>query len=164
MKRLQAEFNTAIIMITHDLGVIADMADDVLVMYAGRAMEHVNRRDAYYQPHHPYTVGLLDSLPRLGATRGRMRPIPGQPPSLIHPPPGCPFHPRCRYAMRVCRSDPPLVEVGGTSGHLSACFLPPSFRGTGDAVDAARGAYSAEHDPAHDEAELADLTRGVAAL
>jgi oligopeptide/dipeptide ABC transporter ATP-binding protein len=163
MKRLQAEFNMAIIMITHDLGVIADMADEVLVMYAGRAMERSNRRDAYYQPHHPYTVGLLDSLPRLGAARGEMRPIPGQPPSLIHPPPGCPFHPRCRFAMRACRADPPLIEVGAGSGHLSACLLPADLLGTGEVVDAERGAYTDAHDRLLVDAVVAEHTSGVTA-
>jgi oligopeptide/dipeptide ABC transporter ATP-binding protein len=132
-------------MITHDLGVIAQIADQVLVMYAGEAMELASRRDAYYEPHHPYTVGLLESLPRLGDEGRRMRPIPGQPPSLINPPPGCPFHPRCRHAMAQCRSQPRLVRVGADPCHLSACLLPGDLLGIGTGTDDARRAYSASH-------------------
>ena len=93
MGDLQREFGTAIIMITHDLGVIADIADDVVVMYAGSVMETADRRSLFYDFHHPYTEGLLKSLPVPGARR-RLTPIPGQPPSLIVLPEGCPFHPR----------------------------------------------------------------------
>jgi ABC-type dipeptide/oligopeptide/nickel transport system ATPase component len=85
MRRLQAEFRIAIILITHDLGVVADMADEVLVMYAGKAMERARRRDLYYRPHHPYSTGLLASLPESGDRTQRLRPIGGQPPSLINP-------------------------------------------------------------------------------
>jgi oligopeptide/dipeptide ABC transporter ATP-binding protein len=90
MRGLQREFGIAIILITHDLGVVADMADEVLVMYAGTAMERAGRRDLYYRPHHPYATGLLESLPEAGKPSDRLRPIPGQPPSLITPPTGCP--------------------------------------------------------------------------
>jgi peptide/nickel transport system ATP-binding protein len=122
MQRLQSEFGTAIILITHDLGVVAEMADRVAVMYAGQIMERAPRRDAFYSPHHPYTEGLFDSLPAHGG--GRLTPIPGTPPSLIHPPSGCPFHPRCRYAFATCRTDvPDLAPVGGTPAHVSACWL-----------------------------------------
>jgi oligopeptide/dipeptide ABC transporter ATP-binding protein len=99
MQRLQREFDTALIMITHDLGVIADIADDVLVMYAGRPVEHTDRRSLYYRPHHPYTKGLLESIPQSTGARERLTPIPGQPPSLINLPTGCSFHPRCAYVM-----------------------------------------------------------------
>jgi oligopeptide/dipeptide ABC transporter ATP-binding protein len=141
IKRLQAEFGIAVIMITHDLGIIADMAHDVMIMYAGRAMEYASRRTAYYEPHHPYTVGLLASLPQVGAEDARLVPIRGQPPSLIDPPPGCPFHPRCRFVMNRCRvEEPPLHEVGTAvgGGHRSACWLPPRLVGTGDTVDEQR--------------------------
>src|SRR5579875_233072 len=125
MKTLQEEFGTAIIMITHDLGVIADMADEVIVMYAGAVMERGDRRTIFYQPHHPYTEGLLESLPAYGDDRERLIPIPGQPPSLINLPSGCPFHPRCPYVMDRCRTDvPELAPVGGDLTHLSACWLP----------------------------------------
>ncbi len=125
MARLQDEFGTAIIMITHDLGVIADVADEVVVMYAGSAMEKAQRRELYYRYHHPYTEGLLASLPQQGGQRRRLTPILGQPPSLITLPPGCPFHPRCPYVFDRCRTEtPPLVEVYDTPGHVSACWLP----------------------------------------
>ena len=125
MKRLQSEFGTAIIMITHDLGVIAEIADDVVVMYAGAAMEKAPRRELFVANHHPYTEGLLESLPGYGGERQRLRPIAGQPPSLINLPPGCPFNPRCPYAMDKCRVEEPALEpVGNDPRHLSACWLP----------------------------------------
>ena len=125
MKRLQEEFGTAIIMITHDLGVIAEMADDVIVMYAGAVMERADRRTLFYENHHPYTEGLLRSLPAYGDERERLQPIAGQPPSLINLPPGCPFHPRCPYVMDRCRTEvPALAPVNGDVTHLSACWLP----------------------------------------
>jgi len=125
MKRLQEEFGTAIIMITHDLGVIADVADDVVVMYAGATMEMSARNDMFYAHHHPYTEGLLESLPAYGDARQRLRPIKGQPPSLINVPSGCPYHPRCPYVMDVCRTDvPPLRDIPGPTRHVSACWLP----------------------------------------
>jgi len=125
MQRLQAEFGTAIVLITHDLGVIAEAADDVVVMYAGAAMEKAPRRQLFYDNHHPYTEGLLQSLPSYGEDRARLRPIPGQPPSLIDLPGGCPFHPRCPYVMDRCRTEePPLMVVGRRTRHSSACWLP----------------------------------------
>jgi peptide/nickel transport system ATP-binding protein len=125
MKRLQQEFGTAIIMITHDLGVIAEVADDVVVMYAGATMEKSSQDDIFYAFHHPYTEGLLESLPGYGDERQRLRPIKGQPPSLINLPSGCPYHPRCPYVMDICRTeDPPLRVVPGGVGHVSACWLP----------------------------------------
>ncbi|MFN8192088.1 MAG: ABC transporter ATP-binding protein [Nocardioidaceae bacterium] len=124
MRRVQEEFGTAIILITHDLGVVAEMADDVVVMYAGRVMERGPSRELFYRHHHPYTEGLFGSLPaRNGA--GRLSAIPGLPPSLIQPPTGCPFHPRCRYAFEPCPRDAPeLADVAGRQDHLSACWLP----------------------------------------
>ena len=126
MQRLQDEFGMALILITHDLGVIADVAENVVVMYAGTVMEKADRRTTFYANHHPYTEGLLESMPAYGgAERERLRPIPGQPPSLIALPPGCPFHPRCPYVMDRCRTQvPALGEVGSDPAHLSACFLP----------------------------------------
>jgi len=139
IKHLQGEFGTAVIMITHDLGVIADMAHDVMIMYAGKAMEQADRRSIYYQPHHPYTSGLLASLPQSGKEGQRLSPIAGQPPSLINPPGGCPFHPRCSFVMPKCRTEPPpFVRVGGTSVHRSACWLPSDLTGTSSEVDAKR--------------------------
>ena len=125
MKTLQHEFGTAIIMITHDLGVIADLADEVIVMYAGAVMEPADRRTIFFANHHPYTEGLLESLPAYGADPERLRPIPGQPPSLINLPSGCPFHPRCPYVMDRCRTEVPhLHPVAAHPAHLSACWLP----------------------------------------
>jgi peptide/nickel transport system ATP-binding protein len=125
LRRLQDEFGTAIILITHDLGVIAQAADDVLVMYAGTTMETADRRELFYRPHNPYTEGLLESLPGQRAAGHRLTPIPGTPPSLIHPPSGCPFHPRCRYVFDPCpRQQPPLRPVDGDERHRSACWLP----------------------------------------
>ncbi len=121
--RLQQEFGTAIIMITHDLGVIADIADDVVVMYAGRAVEAAPRRELFYRHAHPYTGGLLDSLPLATGERMRLTPIPGQPPSLLRMPEGCPFRPRCRYAVDRCaREEPPLEDLPGRPGHAAACW------------------------------------------
>jgi oligopeptide/dipeptide ABC transporter ATP-binding protein len=125
MRRLQDEFGTAIVLITHDLGVIAETADDVVVMYAGSAMEQASRNDIFYQHHHPYTEGLLQSLPNYDEHRARLRPISGQPPSLINVPPGCPFNPRCPYVMDRCLTErPPLMVAYGQPSHLSACWLP----------------------------------------
>jgi oligopeptide/dipeptide ABC transporter ATP-binding protein len=124
MKRLQEEFGTAIIMITHDLGVIADVADDVVVMYAGKAMEHADLNTTFYKHHNPYTEGLLLSLPGYGSDRQRLLPIAGQPPSLITLPEGCPFRPRCPYAFDKCVEEPPLLEIDGDPAHRSACWLP----------------------------------------
>ena len=128
---LQAEFGSAVIIITHDLGVVAELADDILVMYAGRPVEYGSAVDIFGQPSHPYTWGLLASMPRIDRDRTtRLVPIPGTPPSLIQVPSGCPFHPRCRYAGQTggrSQSEvPPLREV--TPGHLSACHLTAAQR------------------------------------
>ena len=104
MKRLQEEFGSAIIMITHDLGVVAEVADDVLVMYAANVVEQANVDELFKRPQHPYTWGLLGSLPRLDADLERLTQIPGQPPSLLRPPAGCRFHPRCPHVMEVCKT------------------------------------------------------------
>ncbi|MHB8681118.1 MAG: ABC transporter ATP-binding protein [Acidimicrobiales bacterium] len=130
IKRLQEEFGTALIMITHDLGVVAETADDVVVMYAGTVMESAGRDQIFYDQHHPYTEGLINSLPSYTEERQRLRPIVGQPPSLINLPLGCKFHPRCPYVMPQCRVDEPdLAPVGGRPGHLSACWLPHDTAG-----------------------------------
>jgi peptide/nickel transport system ATP-binding protein len=125
---LQSEFGSAVIIITHDLGVVAELSDDILVMYAGRVAEYGSAADIFGRPDHPYTWGLLSSMPRLDRERtSRLVPIPGTPPSLIGVPPGCPFHPRCRYTELVggrrCQTEvPPLREVV-TPGHAAACHL-----------------------------------------
>jgi peptide/nickel transport system ATP-binding protein len=127
MKDLQQEFNSAIILITHDLGVVAELADDVVVMYAGRAMEYGTVNDIFYSPEHPYTWGLLGSVTRMDRARSeRLQPIPGNPPSLINVPSGCPFHPRCRYGALNGGKErevvPDLDEAA--PGHFVACHLP----------------------------------------
>ncbi len=125
LNRLQAEFGTAIIMITHDLGVIAGMADRVCVMYAGRIIEEAPLRDIFYAQHHPYTAGLLRSIPSSGTAKQRLSSIGGQPPSLVTLPGGCSFHPRCPYVMDQCRTQLPLLaEVRANPAHRSACWLP----------------------------------------
>jgi peptide/nickel transport system ATP-binding protein len=123
MKRVQEEFGTAIILITHDLGVVAEVADDVVVMYAGEAVERAPRRTIFYDYHHPYTEGLLQSLPAAG--NERLVPIAGHPPSLLAVPAGCTFHPRCPYVFDRChRETPPPRTVDEDARHTSKCWLP----------------------------------------
>jgi peptide/nickel transport system ATP-binding protein len=121
--RLKSEFNAAVIIITHDLGVVAEHCDDIMVMYAGKAAEFGNTDDIYYKPLHPYTWGLLSSIPRLDDIKQeRLNPIRGLPPSLIQVPPGCAFHPRCPYKFDPCDRDvPELLPVDGH--HAAACHL-----------------------------------------
>jgi peptide/nickel transport system ATP-binding protein len=131
LRDLQEEFNSAIIMITHDLGVVAELSDDILVMYGGRNIEYASVEDAFHQPLHPYTWGLLGSMPRLDRERSeRLLPIKGTPPSLINLPTGCAFNPRCAYAeLNGGKSEterPELVEV--EPGHKVACHLPLAKR------------------------------------
>jgi peptide/nickel transport system ATP-binding protein len=148
IEKVQTEFGTAVIMITHDLGVVADLADEVMVMYAGKPVEMSDRRTIYYRPHHPYTKGLLESIPSSAATGvgERLKPIKGSPPSLINLPSGCSFHPRCPYVMDICLTEvPPLYPVGGEVMHRSACHLPADEVGLGAAVEAARVATAEAH-------------------
>jgi peptide/nickel transport system ATP-binding protein len=129
MHDLQEDFGSAIIMITHDLGVVAEIADDVVVMYGGLIAERAQVDELFEHPLHPYTWGLLGSLPRLEADVGRLAQIPGQPPSLLRPPPGCRFSPRCSFAFDRCRSElPELVAAAGSDDHLQACFLDDSVK------------------------------------
>jgi peptide/nickel transport system ATP-binding protein len=129
LQELQRDFNSAIIIITHDLGVVAEMADDVLVMYGGRAVEHGPTKELLTHPEMPYTWGLLSSVPDVSSdTSARLVPIPGNPPSLLDPPPGCPFNPRCAHTAKVpgdlCRTElPDLVPGSRGSGHLKRCHL-----------------------------------------
>jgi peptide/nickel transport system ATP-binding protein len=124
MKRLQEDFGSAIIMITHDLGVVAELADDVFVMYAANVVEQATVYDLFNQPQHPYTWGLMGSLPRLDADVERLTQIPGQPPSLLNPPRGCRFHPRCPYVMEVCKTTvPALKPTSRDPNHLEKCHL-----------------------------------------
>ena len=122
---LQKEFHMGLVLITHDLGVVAEHADTVAVMYAGKIAEYSAVDDLFYRSLHPYTMGLMSSIARLdkGRTK-RLLPIPGQPPSLIHVPTGCPFHPRCPYAREVCsESYPDLLPRTGDPTHLAACHF-----------------------------------------
>lgn len=132
LEDLQREFNSAIIMITHDLGVVSQVADDVMVMYAGRAIETGSVEQIMRRPQHPYTWGLLASVPSLhGDAEADLVPIKGNPPSLINLPAGCSFHPRCRYAgLNGDRSFTEVPELGpaGQPGHLVACHLPAADR------------------------------------
>src|SRR3954451_7591794 len=124
MSRLQRDFGSAIILITHALGVVAETADEVMVMYAGRAVEQAPYKGLFYQPHHPYTWGLMDSMPNLAGDETDLTPIPGTPPSLLRPPKGCKFNPRCRFVMDVCReTEPELKPVPGDANHLERCHL-----------------------------------------
>jgi len=130
------ETGAAMVLITHDLGVVAGVADRVLVMYAGRPVEIGSVEDIYYEPRMPYTLGLLGSLPRLDSSgRERLTPIVGSPPSLVNMPPGCPFAPRCPLHIPECDAgEPPLFEVG--RGHSAACIRTEIVeRAHGDATE-----------------------------
>ncbi len=124
IERLQDEFNSAVILITHDLGVVADIADEIIVMYAGRIVEHGSTRQLFYDSQHPYTWGLLGSIPRLDRPKpARLPSIRGTPPSLIELPAGCAFRPRCPHAFDLCTEEPPLANRTDTPGHLDRCWL-----------------------------------------
>ena len=122
MNEMQARLGSAIVLITHDLGVVAETCKNVLVMYAGNQVEYGSAAQIFAEPRHPYTMGLLSSLPRLDATdQTRLVPIEGQPPNLLRLPPGCSFAPRCKYRMPICDQPVPLYDFG--EGHLARCFL-----------------------------------------
>ena len=123
LKTAQQTTHAATILITHDLGLVAELADRVIVMYAGRVVESGDVRTIFASPRHPYTVGLMESLPGLTIDDDSLRPIPGQPPSLIMRPPGCAFHPRCALSngRALCRTQVPELRNVGDSGHSSAC-------------------------------------------
>ena len=124
MRTLQAETGTAVILITHDLGVVAEVADEVAVMYSGKVVERAPARAIFEEPQHPYTVGLLGSIPRLDEQRQRLASIEGQVPNPLRRPDGCHFAERCPFAIAKCHVEvPPLLEVG--PAHLSACWLAP---------------------------------------
>ncbi|MCB8837048.1 ABC transporter ATP-binding protein [Aurantimonas sp. VKM B-3413] len=120
---LSEDFGTALVLITHDLGVVAGIADRVVVMYAGRVVEEAGVDALFERPAMPYTAALIRSIPRVDREVEAVEPIPGRPPDLIHPPTGCPFHPRCRFAEDKCRRErPPLAEV--EPGRRAACWFP----------------------------------------
>ncbi len=128
MKRLRRDHGSSILIITHDMGVVSDLAERVVVMYAGGVVEEGPKQAVFREPQHPYTWGLLDSIPRVGRTRGRrLTVIPGQPPSLLAPPAGCRFAPRCIYRFPKCDERPALVAKV-EPGHADACHLEPSTR------------------------------------
>jgi peptide/nickel transport system ATP-binding protein len=122
--RVKKEFDIGVILITHDLGVVAETATHVMVMYAGRAMEYGPSAEIFHAAQNPYTWGLLESMPTVEKRLDVLVPIEGSPPSLLHPPSGCPFHPRCKYRFAPCPDKrPPLESI--PEGHLDACHLPP---------------------------------------
>src|SRR5919198_1731067 len=122
--RLKDEFNSSVILITHDLGVVADVADEIIVMYAGRVVERGGKRQVFYDPQHPYAWGLLGSIPRLDRPKPeRLHSIKGAPPSLINLPRGCKFRPRCPHAFDKCTDEPDLVNRVEEPGHLDRCWL-----------------------------------------
>jgi peptide/nickel transport system ATP-binding protein/oligopeptide transport system ATP-binding protein len=145
VSKLKDDFDSGVIMITHDLGVVADIADEIVVMYAGRVVERAAKRDLFYDPQMPYTWGLLGSIPRLDRPRPeRLHSIKGAPPSLINMPQGCKFRPRCPHAFAKCMEEPPLENRVEVPGHLDRCWLDVdvkrSLRGTtiaGEAPEAA---------------------------
>jgi oligopeptide transport system ATP-binding protein len=129
LMEIKDEIDSAIMLITHDLGVVAGLADRVLVMYAGREAEVGTAHEVYYETRHPYTLGLLASLPRLDdAGEEQLRPIRGSPPSLINVPPGCPFHPRCEFAQERCEQEIPELRVVEGGAHCSACHFAEELR------------------------------------
>ncbi|MDF0605212.1 ATP-binding cassette domain-containing protein [Neisseriaceae bacterium TC5R-5] len=124
LKELQRDFDTAIIMITHDLGVVAGLCEQVMVLYGGRIMEYGSAEDIFYQPSHPYTIGLLGALPRLDQEGGALISIPGNPPNMAQLPRGCPFAERCSYQQARCINDvPTLVNKPGSASAWRACHL-----------------------------------------
>jgi peptide/nickel transport system ATP-binding protein/oligopeptide transport system ATP-binding protein len=137
LRLLRDESGAGIILVTHDLGVVADIADRVLVMYAGRIVEQGTLDDLFYDPQHPYTWGLLGSIPRIDRDRSQRLPaIGGLPPSLMHPPAGCHFRPRCPHAFEKCIEVPPLVaSVESAPAHLDRCWLDPAEKAARRIVD-----------------------------
>jgi peptide/nickel transport system ATP-binding protein len=139
IQRLRRDFGSAVVLITHNMGVVAEIADRIMVMYAGRIVERGSKRDLFRSPWHPYTWGLLDSIPPLQGPRPRrLKSIAGAPPSLLDLPKGCAFGPRCRFRFHRCGERPALA---GANGHEAACFLSPEVR---DAAWSGRAASVAE--------------------
>jgi len=123
IEEVKREFDIGVILVTHDLGVVAETANSVMVMYAGRIMEYGPARQIFEQPQHPYTWGLLDSMPSIERRLSALVPIEGSPPSLLAPPSGCPFHPRCRYRFEPCATDRPPLVAPVPDAHPEACWL-----------------------------------------
>jgi peptide/nickel transport system ATP-binding protein len=123
LTQLQERLSFAVLFITHDLSLLVEIADSIAVMYAGRLIEQADAEALYRAPRHPYTLGLLNSFPGLHGPRARLTGIPGSPPDLRQPPPGCAFHPRCGYALDICRTDlPPAIGLSG-GDRFAACWL-----------------------------------------
>lgn len=129
LTELKRDFGTTIIMITHDLGVVAGSCDRVLVMYAGRTMAYGHTEEVFLNPTHPYTIGLLGAVPRLDAEGGRLTTIPGNPPNLMNLPQGCPFQDRCNHVMDICRQVPPPLEFLGNDRQRACHWKHPSLQG-----------------------------------
>jgi oligopeptide transport system ATP-binding protein len=145
------EFGTALILITHDLGVVAGMTDRVIVMYAGKVVEEAPTDELFANPRHPYTLGLLASVPRLDEKRSAsLKTIEGAPPDMLKPPPGCPFMPRCYFARRVCLTMPPLDPIPGMAVHRKACWP--------DVTDPKEQAYAERRRQRREEAVQAALS------
>jgi peptide/nickel transport system ATP-binding protein len=145
LRELREQTGLALILVTHDLGVVADVADRVAVMYAGRIVEYGVLDDLFYDPQHPYTWGLLGSIARVDRPRPRRLPaIPGSPPSLLHPPVGCRFRPRCPHAFPECSSEPPLEARAGRPEHLDRCWLDPEAKRARRMVDGRIGLATSE--------------------
>ena len=123
IEAVKREFDIGVILVTHDLGVVAETANSVMVMYAGRIMEYGPARQIFEQPQHPYAWGLLDSMPSVERRLSALVPIEGSPPSLLAPPSGCPFHPRCRYRFEPCPTERPPLVAPVPDAHLDACWL-----------------------------------------
>jgi peptide/nickel transport system ATP-binding protein len=121
---VKREFDIGVILVTHDLGVVAETANSVMVMYAGRVMEYGPAAEIFREPQHPYAWGLLDSMPSIERRLDALVPIEGSPPSLLAPPAGCPFHPRCPYRFEPCPTERPPLKVPAEGAHLDACHLP----------------------------------------
>lgn len=152
-----SDFGTAVMLITHDLGVVAGMTDRVVVMYAGKVVETAPTDELFENPRHPYTLGLLASVPRLDEERhSQLKTIEGAPPDLLQPPPGCPFMPRCAFARAICRTMPPLDPVAGNSAHLKACWV--------DVTDPKEQAYADKRRQARLEAMQAAIAKSAEAV
>jgi oligopeptide/dipeptide ABC transporter ATP-binding protein len=134
LKSIQERTNTAVVFITHDLGVIARVADRVQVMYAGRVAEVAGVEEIYHRSRHPYTGGLLASLPSLAGPGERLKPIVGSPPSMLFPPSGCAFHPRCPLAEEICAHEQPPLRSIDTPAHLTACHFAERVNPRGEEV------------------------------
>jgi len=124
IETVKREFDIGVILVTHDLGVVAETANSVMVMYAGRIMEYGPAREVFERPQHPYAWGLLDSMPSVEKRLASLVPIEGSPPSLLAPPSGCPFHPRCRYRFDPCPKERPPLKAPAADAHPDACYLP----------------------------------------